>query len=284
MTTVLEALKKNCKSLLNINIKTAKIDSEIILASVLKTDRINLSTQHNLILNKSQELLMSQLMERRKNKEPVAYILNKKDFWNETYFVDQRVLIPRPETEILIEMVLKKIKDKSKVLQLLDIGCGSGCLLISCLRELTKSIGIGLDISADALAVTKINVKNYKLNKRVELHKESIFNFLALKKFDLILSNPPYLSSAEYDNLEIDVKNFEPETALKGGHDGTSHYKKIITFASMSLKKNGLLALELGDQQFFKIKEMLAESSFRVLDKYRLINGEIRCILASKIG
>ena len=284
MTTVLEALKKNCKSLLNINIKTAKIDSEIILASVLKTDRINLSTQHNLILNKSQELLMSQLMERRKNKEPVAYILNKKDFWNETYFVDQRVLIPRPETEILIEMVLKKIKDKSKVLQLLDIGCGSGCLLISCLRELTKSIGIGLDISADALAVTKINVKNYKLNKRVELHKESIFNFLTLKKFDLILSNPPYLSSAEYDNLEIDVKNFEPETALKGGHDGTSHYKKIITFASMSLKKNGLLALELGDQQFFKIKEILAENSFKVLDKYRLINGEIRCILASKIG
>ena len=284
MTTVLEALKKNCKSLLNINIKTAKIDSEIILASVLKTNRINLSTQHDLILNKSQELLMSQLMERRKNKEPVAYILNKKDFWNETYFVDKRVLIPRPETEILIEMVLKKIKDKSKVLQILDIGCGSGCLLISCLRELTKSIGIGLDISSDALAVTKINVKNYKLNKRVELHKESIFNFLALKKFDLILSNPPYLSSAEYDNLEIDVKNFEPETALKGGHDGTSHYKKIITFASMSLKKNGLLALELGDQQFFKIKEMLAESSFRVLDKYRLINGEIRCILASKIG
>ena len=284
MTTVLEALKKNCKSLLNINIKTAKIDSEIILASVLKTDRINLSTQHNLILNKSQELLMSQLMERRKNKEPVAYILNKKDFWNETYFVDKRVLIPRPETEILIEMVLKKIKDKSKVLQLLDIGCGSGCLLISCLRELTKSIGIGLDISADALAVTKINVKNYKLNKRVELNKESIFNFLTLKKFDLILSNPPYLSSAEYDNLETDVKNFEPETALKGGHDGTSHYKKIITFASMSLKKNGLLALELGDQQFFKIKEMLAENSFRVLDKYRLINGEIRCILASKIG
>jgi len=284
MTTVLEALKKNCKSLLNINIKTAKIDSEIILASVLKTNRINLSTQHDLILNKSQELLMSQLMERRKNKEPVAYILNKKDFWNETYFVDKRVLIPRPETEILIEMVLKKIKDKSKVLQILDIGCGSGCLLISCLRELTKSIGIGLDISSDALAVTKINVKNYKLNKRVELHKESIFNFLALKKFDLILSNPPYLSSAEYDNLEIDVKNFEPETALKGGHDGTSHYKKIITFASMSLKKNGLLALELGDQQFFKIKEMLAENSFRVLDKYRLINGEIRCILASKIG
>jgi len=178
MTTVLEALKKNCKNLLNINIKTAKIDSEIILASVLKTDRINLSTQHNLILNKSQELLMSQLMERRKNKEPVAYILNKKDFWNETYFVDQRVLIPRPETEILIEMVLKKIKDKSKVLQLLDIGCGSGCLLISCLRELTKSIGIGLDTSSDALAVTKINVRIISSIKELSFIKKVFLIFL----------------------------------------------------------------------------------------------------------
>ena len=283
MTTVLEVLNKSSKNLLSINIKTAKIDSEIILASVLNTNRINLTTKRNLVLNKSQELLMSQLIRRRLNKEPVAYILNKKDFWNETYFVDKRVLIPRPETEILIEMVLKKIKNKSEVLQIMDIGCGSGCLLISCLRELKKSIGIGLDISSDALEVSKVNIKNYNLNKRIELYKESIFTFSTLKKLDIILSNPPYLSSSEYDNLEEDVKNFEPKTALKGGYNGTLHYKRIITFAALSLKKNGLLALELGDQQFLKIKEILIKNSFRILDKYRLINGEIRCILVSKI-
>ena len=107
MATVLEVLNKSSKNLLSVNIKTAKIDSEIILASVLNTNRINLTTKRNLVLNKSQELLMSQLIARRVNKEPVAYILNKKDFWNETYFVDKRVLIPRPETEILIEMVFQ---------------------------------------------------------------------------------------------------------------------------------------------------------------------------------
>jgi|AACY02.1.fsa_nt_gi release factor glutamine methyltransferase len=283
MATVLEVLNKSSKNLLSVNIKTAKIDSEIILASVLNTNRINLTTKRNLVLNKSQELLMSQLIARRVNKEPVAYILNKKDFWNETYFVDKRVLIPRPETEILIEMVLKKIKNKSEVLQIMDIGCGSGCLLISCLRELKKSIGMGLDISSDALEVSKVNIKNYNLNKRVELYKESIFTFSTLKKLDIILSNPPYLSSSEYDNLEEDVKNFEPKTALKGGYNGTLYYKRIIAFAALSLKKNGLLALELGDQQFLKIKEILIKNSFRILDKYRLINGETRCILASKI-
>ena len=284
MTTVLEALKKNCKNLLNINIKTAKIDSEIILASVLKTDRINLSTQHNLILNKSQELLMSQLMERRKNKEPVAYILNKKDFWNETYFVDKRVLIPRPETEILIDMLIKKIKNKSKILQIIDIGCGSGCLLISCLQEFKKSLGLGLDISAGALEVAKMNIDTYKLNARAKLLKKNIFSFSTQKKFDLILSNPPYLSLVEYNSLDIGVKKFEPKKALKGGHDGILFYKKIIAFASSSLKENGLLALELGDGQFVKIKEILTDKSFRIIDKYQLINGETRCVLASKIG
>jgi len=283
MITVLEALNKSCKNLLNINIKTAKIDSEIILALVLKTNRINLSTQHNVVLNKAQELFMTKLIKRRQNKEPVAYILNKKDFWNETYFVDKRVLIPRPETEILIEMVLKKIKNKLKALQVMDIGCGSGCLLISCLRELKKSMGMGLDVSSDALDVTKINIKNYKLDKRIQLHKESIFTFSTLKKFDIILSNPPYLSLSEYNNLETDVKKFEPKIALKGGCNGIAYYKKIITFASSSLKENGLLALELGDHQFLKVKDILIKNSFRILDKYRLINEQIRCILASKI-
>ena len=283
MITVLEALNKSCKNLLNINIKTAKIDSEIILALVLKTNRINLSTQHNVVLNKAQELFMTKLIKRRQNKEPVAYILNKKDFWNETYFVDKRVLIPRPETEILIERVLKKIKNKLKAWQVMDIGCGSGCLLISCLRELKKSMGMGLDVSSDALDVTKINIKNYKLDKRIQLHKESIFTFSTLKKFDIILSNPPYLSLSEYNNLETDVKKFEPKIALKGGCNGIAYYKKIITFASSSLKENGLLALELGDHQFLKVKDILIKNSFRILDKYRLINEQIRCILASKI-
>lgn len=283
MVTVLEALTKNYKDLLNHNIQTAKIDAEVILADVLKISRVNLITKQNTSLNQEQEDLFAKLIKRRKQQEPVAYILNKKEFWNENYYVDKRVLIPRPETEILIEMLLKKVKDKSKVFQILDLGCGSGCLLISCLKEFNKSLGLGIDISSLALEVAKKNIQTHKINSRAKLLKLDLFKLDIKKKFDFILSNPPYLTSSEYRNLSKDVKDYEPKQALVGGFDGILYYKKIISFSKSSLKKNGFLALEIGDGQYKEIKKLLTNHSFRVLDKYQLIDGEIRCILASKI-
>ena len=283
MVTVLEALTKNYKDLLNHNIQTAKIDTEVILADVLKISRVNLITKQNTSLNQEQEDLFAKLIKRRKQQEPVAYILNKKEFWNESYYVDKRVLIPRPETEILIEMLLKKVKDKSKAFQILDLGCGSGCLLISCLKEFNKSLGLGIDISSLALEVAKKNIQSYKINSRAKLLKLDLFKLDIKKKFDFILSNPPYLTSSEYRNLSKDVKDYEPKQALVGGFDGILYYKKIISFSKSSLKKNGFLALEIGDGQYKEIKKLLTNHSFRVLDKYQLIDGEIRCILASKI-
>ena len=283
MVTVLEALTKNYKDLLNHNIKTAKIDTEVILADVLKISRVNLITKQNTSLNQEQEDLFAKLIKRRKQQEPVAYILNKKEFWNESYYVDKRVLIPRPETEILIEMLLKKVKDKSKAFQILDLGCGSGCLLISCLKEFNKSLGLGIDISSLALEVAKKNIQSHKINSRAKLLKLDLFKLDIKKKFDFILSNPPYLTSSEYRNLSKDVKDYEPKQALVGGFDGILYYKKIISFSKSSLKKNGFLALEIGDGQYKEIKKLLTNHSFRILDKYQLIDGEIRCILASKI-
>jgi len=283
MVTVLEALTKNYKDLLNHSIQTAKIDAEVILADVLKISRVNLITKQNTVLNQGQEDLFAKLIKRRKQQEPVAYILNKKEFWNENYYVDKRVLIPRPETEILIEMLLKKVKDKSKVFQILDLGCGSGCLLISCLKEFNKSLGLGIDISSLALEVAKKNIQTHKINSRAKLLKLDLFKLDIKKKFDFILSNPPYLTSSEYRNLSKDVKDYEPKQALVGGFDGILYYKKIISFSKSSLKKNGFLALEIGDGQYKEIKKLLTNHSFRVLDKYQLIDGEIRCILASKI-
>ena len=283
MVTVLEALTKNYKDLLNHSIQTAKIDAEVILADVLKISRVNLITKQNTVLNQGQEDLFAKLIKRRKQQEPVAYILNKKEFWNENYYVDKRVLIPRPETEILIEMLLKKVKDKSKVFQILDLGCGSGCLLISCLKEFNKSLGLGIDISSLALEVAKKNIQSHKINSRAKLLKLDLFKLDIKKKFDFILSNPPYLTSSEYRNLSKDVKDYEPKQALVGGFDGILYYKKIISFSKSSLKKNGFLALEIGDGQYKEIKKFLTNHSFRVLDKYQLIDGEIRCILASKI-
>ena len=283
MNTVQEILQKNYKDLLNHNIQTAKIDSEVILANILNTTRINLITKQDITLNKEQEDLFSKLVERRKQKEPVAYILNKKEFWNENYFVDKRVLIPRPETEILIELLLKKIKDKNKAYKVLDLGCGSGCLLISFLKEMHKSQGIGVDISSNALEVAKKNIELHNLNNRAKLVRLDLLTLHTKDKFDVIFSNPPYLSSSDYAKLSEDVKNFEPKQALVGGFNGVLYYKKIIALAQSALKKNGYLALELGDRQYRTISKLLQDHSFRILDKYQLINNEIRCILAAKM-
>ena len=283
MNTVQEILQKNYKDLLNHNIQTAKIDSEVILANILNTTRINLITKQDVTLNKEQEDLFSKLVERRKQKEPVAYILNKKEFWNENYFVDKRVLIPRPETEILIELLLKKIKDKNKAYKVLDLGCGSGCLLISFLKEMQKSQGMGVDISSNALEVAKKNIELHNLNNRAKLMRLDLLTLHTKDKFDVIFSNPPYLSSSDYAKLSDDVKNFEPKQALVGGFNGVLYYKKIIALAQSALKKNGYLALELGDRQYRTISKLLQDHSFRILDKYQLINNEIRCILAAKM-
>ena len=283
MNTVQEILRKNYKDLLNNNIQTAKIDSEVILANILNTSRINLITKQDVTLNKEQEDLFSKLVERRKQKEPVAYILNKKEFWNEDYFVDKRVLIPRPETEILIDLLLKKIKDKNKAYKVLDLGCGSGCLLISFLKEMQKSQGIGVDISSNALEVAKKNIELHNLNNRAKLMRLDLLTLHTKDKFDIIFSNPPYLSSTDYAKLSDDVKNFEPKQALVGGFNGVLYYKKIIALSQSALKKNGYLALELGDRQYRKISKLLQDHSFRILDKYQLINKEIRCILAAKM-
>ena len=283
MNTVQEILQKNYKDLLNHNIQTAKIDSEVILANILNTTRINLITKQDITLNKEQENLFNKLVERRKQKEPVAYILNKKEFWNENYFVDKRVLIPRPETEILIELLLKKTKDKNKAYKVLDLGCGSGCLLISFLKEMRKSQGMGVDISSNALEVAKKNIELHNLNNRAKLMRLDLLTLHTKDKFDVIFSNPPYLSSSDYAKLSDDVKNFEPKQALVGGFNGVLYYKKIIALSQSALKKNGYLALELGDRQYRTISKLLQDHSFRILDKYQLINNEIRCILAAKM-
>ena len=283
MTTIIELLHKSYNELFNHNIKTAKIDSELILANLLKISRIDLITKQNVTLSNDQIDLYNNLIERRKKKEPVAYIFNKREFWNESYYVDKRVLIPRPETEIIIEMLLKKIFNKLKTLQILDVGCGSGCLLISCLKEFSKSKGTGVDISSSAIEVSNINIKQNQLKSRARLIKKDLFKLNLKNKFDIIVSNPPYLTNSIYTKLDYDIKFYEPKRALVAGVDGLKFYEKIVSIASTNLKKNGFLGLEIGDGHYNKIKKLLLANAFKIIDRFKLINGEIRCILATKI-
>ena len=261
----------------------SRLDSEILVSYLINIPRENIYSKlkENLPSNKTEEL--QRLVSRRVKKEPIAYILNNKEFWSTNYYVDRSVLIPRPETEVLIDLILSKISNKNNYLNILDIGTGSGCILISLLKELAKAKGIGVDKSSKAITIAKKNsilqeVDNRALFKNINL-EEIKFD----KKFDLIVSNPPYLPDVSLKNLDSDIKLYEPKIALQGGVQGLDFLYKIIGLTSKILKINGLLALEIGDNQFHILAKYLKKNRFKILDKYILINKQVRCLLATKL-
>ena len=277
-----EAISFGEKMLQNNNINS-RLDSEILfsyLANIPRED-IYLKFREDISLDQLQKFML--LIERRKNKEPIAYIISKKEFWSENFYVDRSVLIPRPETEVLIDLILSRINNKNNYLNILDIGTGSGCILVSLLKELTKAKGIGVDKSSKAIAIAKKNSTSQHVDSRSSFKNINLENIKFDKKFDLIVSNPPYLPDVSLKNLNLDIKLYEPKIALQGGVQGVDFLCKIITLASKILKIKGLLALEIGDNQFHILAKYLKENRFKILDKYTLINKQVRCLLATKL-
>ena len=277
-----EAISFGEKMLQNNNINS-RLDSEILfsyLANIPRED-IYLKFREDISLDQLQKFML--LIERRKNKEPIAYIISKKEFWSENFYVDRSVLIPRPETEVLIDLILSRINNKNNYLNILDIGTGSGCILVSLLKELTKAKGIGVDKSSKAIAIAKKNSISQQVDSRSSFKNVNLENIKFDKKFDLIVSNPPYLPDVSLKNLNLDIKLYEPKIALQGGVQGVDFLCKIITLASKILKIKGLLALEIGDNQFHILAKQLKKNRFKILDKYILINKQVRCLLATKL-
>ena len=260
------------------NIKSYMIDSELILSSVSGHLRENFLVNLDFKLNPTQIKIFNNLINRRAlGKEPIAYLLNKKEFWSIKLNIDKDVLIPRPETEILVERLVKHYKNKQPYI--LDIGTGSGCIIISLLQELKKSKGIAIDISNKALNIAKKNSKNNNTFNRIKFVNSSICQFNNFK-FDLIVSNPPYIARHQLKNLSEDIKNFEPKIALDGGNDGLDVIRKVIYKSRKILKINGMLALEIGNGQYKKVSQILKLNKFR--EKF-LINDykdNIRCIFS----
>jgi len=260
------------------NVKSYMIDSELILSSVSGKLRENFLVNLDFKLNPIQIKMFNNLINRRAlGKEPVAYLLNTKEFWSIKLNVDKDVLIPRPETEILVERLVKHYKNKQPYI--LDIGTGSGCIIISLLQELKKSKGIAIDISNKALNIAKKNSKNNNTFNRIKFINSSICQFNNFK-FDLIVSNPPYIARHQLKNLSEDIKNFEPKIALDGGNDGLDVIRKVIYKSRKILKINGMLALEIGNGQYKKVSQILKLNKFR--EKF-LINDykdNIRCIFS----
>ena len=275
------AIKKGYQKLKNNNIKTALLDSELLLADVINKSREFIILNSSKDIKKKEYDNYQQMIDQRSKGKPLAYLTNKKFFWNYEFFVNEKVLIPRPDTEIIIEQVLKFYKKKNKI-NFLDIGFGSGCILLTILKERKDFLATGIDISHHALKICKINAYKLGVKNRVRLFKSDIdkFNF---GKYDLILSNPPYIKNLDLKYLEKDVSKFEPKLALDGGLDGISEIRKVIKKSSELIKNGGKLILEIAYNQKNEVKQLLRKNSFYVNSTVQDLAKNDRCIISTKI-
>ena len=274
---VLEAIKAGSKLLKEKNISTYILDSELLLSKSLNKSREEILINLEQNINKKALKDFNKYLLRRSKKEPIAYLLGEKEFWSKKFFVNKGTLIPRPDTELLVEKIVTFFKKKK--ITILDIGTGTGCIIVSLLSELKNSNGMAVDISRDAILVAKKNACKFKLSDRIKfLHKP--FEELYGKKFDLIVSNPPYIKRKDIKNLSDDIKKFEPKMALDGGNDGLDLIKKIIYKSKKILKINGTLALEIGNEQINKVSKILIDNKFRIKCVIKEYRNNVRCVFA----
>jgi len=275
---ILELINNGSRQLKDKRIYSHKLDSEILLSKVLN------KTREELLINLDQKIApqeisdFNKLVDRRSSKEPIAYILKEKEFWSKSFLVNNNTLIPRPETELMVEKIVKIFKTKD--ISVLDIGTGTGCILLSILSELKNSKGIGLDISSKAIQIANANSSKHNLTQRTKFYKRSL-NEIYHNKFDLIVSNPPYIMRKDIKNLNEDIKKFEPKLALDGGNDGLDVIKKVIYKSRSILKIKGMLALEIGNEQFKKVSKILRSNKFKTRYLVKDYRENVRCILST---
>ena len=273
------AIKKASLLLKKNNISSYELDAQILLSNIMDVTREFLIMNNNLNITKEIKKKYKYSIKRRIRKEPVAYIVGTKEFWSQNFVVNRSTLVPRPETELLIYKVIDYFKNKK--INILDIGTGSGCILLSILKELNHSRGIGIDISSEAINTARKN------SLRLNLFYRSKFKVFDINKFkqgryDLIVSNPPYIPLGEMKNLSKDITNYEPFIALNGGLDGLDLIKKVIYKSKILLKKKGLLAIEIGNRQYNRVSNLLSQYGFKEISKEYDYNKNVRCIISTK--
>ena len=265
----------------NNNISTYQIDSEILMTKAIQKDKKYLILNPNKILDEKKSNYYKELIKIRSFGKPIAYLTGKKDFWKFEFKITEDVLIPRPDTETIIEQVLKITKEKCK-LKVLDIGVGSGCIILSILKEKSDFYGVGVDLSQKCIDISKINAQKLGINNRVKFYKSDIDNF-KMGKYDLIISNPPYIKTFDLKYLERDIIDFEPINALNGGLDGLSEIKKVINNSTKLIKKNGKLVLEIAFDQKNLVVKLLRNKGFYINRIVKDYANNYRCIVSTKI-
>ena len=275
-----QTLKFGSNTLKLNNINTHTLDSELLLSYTLNLPREQVLTNLDAKIKKSRFSLFKKLLNRREKKEPIAYIINKKEFWKNNFYINKNVLIPRPETEIIVEEVLKIIKPYSSK-SLLDVGTGSGCIIISIIKERLNCLATAIDISKKALNIARFNAKMHHLINKINFINIDI-DKIQDNKYDFIVSNPPYIKKLNLIRLDESVKNFEPYIALEAGIDGLREIKKIIIKSKKLLKKNGKLIFEIGENQSMIVKKILRENGYYINKVIKDIASTPRVIISTK--
>jgi len=273
-------IEQASKILKKYNIQSHELDAQLLLSNIMKVKREYLITNNKLTISEKIMEKYDLAIKRRIKREPVAYITGQKEFWSDNYLVNRGTLIPRSETELLIYKIVNFFKNKK--VNILDIGTGSGCILLSILKELNFARGIGIDVSSKAIKTAEVNSKNLKLSNRSKFKVANLDKF-NLGKYDLIVSNPPYIPSKDIKNLSKDILNYEPLTALNGGSDGLDLIKKVIYKSNNLLKRDGLLALEIGHSQYQKVSCILRSNGYKEMSKEYDYNRNVRCIIGTKV-
>ena len=272
-----DVLNQGSKKLKDKKVISHQLDSEILLSSILNLKRETVLINSKQVVEKEKILKFNEYIQRRSLNEPIAYIVKKKEFWSKVFKVNNNTLIPRPETEIMVEKLINIFKDKK--INILDIGTGCGCIIISLISELKNSRGIGLDICRKALSIASDNASLHHTLNKIKFINKSVDDFYD-QKFDLIVSNPPYIMKKDIKKLDEDIKKYEPKLALDGGNDGLDLIKKVIYKASEILKINGILAIEIGNKQFKKVSKILYKRNFKIEHNLKDYKDNIRCVIS----
>ena len=262
-------------------IKNPYLDSEILMTQAIEKDRKYILINSKKDLDKKDLNTFQILIKKRSIGKPIAYLTNKKFFWKSEFTLSDDILIPRPDTEVVIEKVLDLTRYKKK-LNILEIGVGSGCILLSILKERKSFYGTGIDISKSCLKISKLNAIKLKITSKLKFYKSNVDKF-NVGKYDLIVSNPPYIKNFILKYLEKDVAKFEPKLALDGGLDGLSAIRKVINKSSELIKKNGKFVIEIGFDQKNKVISLLKKKGFYINSINKDLANNDRCIVCTKI-
>lgn len=279
--TVSDAAKEAAVKLQAAGCETASLDASLLLAHIMGIPRQSLMLVHDKALNDNEIMLYGRAVERRVAKEPIAYITGSKEFWSLDFFVTRDTLIPRPDSETLIEAALKLVKNRAKAISVLDIGTGTGCLLIALLKELPQASGVGVDINTGALAVAHRNAVHNAVDARA-VFTESHWCDAVNGTFDLIISNPPYIAETDRDSLMQDVVSFEPHKALFAGTDGMDAYKALAPQVAARLNAGGFCVFEAGMGQAAAISDLLRAEGLVDGQTARDLQGIPRAVIAHK--